>query len=190
MYFQDAFQRLDEKVQVGHIFSMHLTRHTDFALRVLIYLGLKEGRLGSIREIATAYGISENHLVKVVHGLGQAGFIETLRGRGGGLRLARPPEEIRVGEVVRRTEEDWTLVDCFAPAGRPRRGGAVEEGPVGCAIGGCCRLQSVLEEALAAFFAVLDRTTLADLLRRPDREAVAARLRLLLEETPGPARVR
>jgi Rrf2 family nitric oxide-sensitive transcriptional repressor len=154
---------------------MHLTRHTDFALRVLIYLGLRPGRLASIREIALAYGISENHLVKVVHGLGQAGFIETLRGRGGGLRLARPAEAIRVGDVVRRTEEDMALVDCFAPAhGTPR----------GCAIGGCCRLQATLEEALRAFMAVLDRTTLADLLEPNACAAMAVRLRLPLEAPP------
>ncbi|MEK0084214.1 Rrf2 family transcriptional regulator [Benzoatithermus flavus] len=170
---------------------MRLTRHTDFALRVLIFLGLCPNRLASIREIAEAYGISENHLVKVVHGLGRAGFVETLRGRGGGLRLARPPEAIRIGDVVRRTEEDLALVDCFPPAGRSPHGGeAGAAQPVGCAIGGCCRLQTVLEEALAAFFAVLDRTTLADLLPQPDREAIVARLRLLVDEPREPARVR
>lgn len=171
---------------------MRLTRHTDFALRVLIFLGLCPDRLASIREIAEAYGISENHLVKVVHGLGRAGFVETLRGRGGGLRLARPPEAIRIGDVVRHTEEDLALVDCFAGAGRSQHSGeaGAAQPPVGCAIGGCCRLQTVLEEALAAFFAVLDRTTLADLLRQPDREAIMARLRLLVDEPREPSRVR
>ncbi|WP_019459254.1 Rrf2 family transcriptional regulator, partial [Roseomonas sp. B5] len=80
---------------------MRLTLHSDYALRTLIFLGLRPQRLVSIAEIAKAYRISENHLTKVVHRLGQAGFVETLRGRGGGLRLARPPEEIRIGDVVR-----------------------------------------------------------------------------------------
>jgi len=131
---------------------VRLTLHTDYALRVLMYLGLRRGEdLASIREIAEAYGISENHLVKVVHGLARAGFVETLRGRGGGLRLAMPPERIRIGAVVRQTEDDMALVACFSDHRR-------------CSIAGVCRLQALLGEALAAFLAVLDRTTLADLL--------------------------
>ena len=138
---------------------MRLTMHTDYALRVLMHLGrLRPGELASIREIADAHRISENHLVKVVHGLGRAGFVATLRGRGGGLRLARPPGEIRVGDVVRHAEEDMALVACFKPDGPP--GG-------GCVLAGACRLQSLLGEALGAFLAVLDRATLADLLPRP-----------------------
>ncbi|WP_298951239.1 Rrf2 family transcriptional regulator [uncultured Methylobacterium sp.] len=129
---------------------MRLTRYTDYALRTLIFLGLCAPRQASIAEIARAYGISESHLTKVVHHLGQLGLVKTSRGRGGGLRLAREPGTIVVGEVVRRTEDDLALVECFA-------GGA-------CAITPSCRLRGALGEALAAFLAVLDRYTLADLL--------------------------
>ncbi|WP_419952432.1 Rrf2 family transcriptional regulator [Methylobacterium sp.] len=129
---------------------MRLTRYTDYALRTLIYLGLNESRVSSIAEIARAYGISESHLTKVVHQLGRIGLVQTTRGRGGGLRLARPAAEIVVGAVVRQTEEDLALVECFA-------NGA-------CAITPSCRLRKALGEALAAFLAVLDRYTLADLL--------------------------
>ncbi|TCI00911.1 Rrf2 family transcriptional regulator [Roseococcus sp. SYP-B2431] len=147
---------------------MRLTLHTDYALRALIYLGLRRGRRVSIREIAAAHRISENHLVKVVHNLGRGGFLETTRGKGGGLRLARAPEEIRIGDVVRFTEEDMALAACFQD---PAQGG-------GCALIDACRLQSLLGEALGAFLAVLDRRTLADLLLSPNREAMAARLGL------------
>jgi Rrf2 family nitric oxide-sensitive transcriptional repressor len=129
---------------------MRLTRYTDYALRTLIYLGLHEPQQSSIAEIARAYGISENHLTKVVHQLGRLGLVRTSRGRGGGLRLGKPPAEIVVGAVVRQTEDDLALVECFASGA--------------CAITAPCRLRRVLGEALAAFLAVLDRTTLADLL--------------------------
>jgi len=132
---------------------MRFTRHTDYAIRMLMYLGLKrDGELGRIREIADSYGISENHLMKVAHRLGQAGFIETLRGRQGGLRLARDPASINLGDVVRRCEEDMALVECFDPAGNT------------CPIAPVCALPAVLDEALSAFLAVLDRYTLADML--------------------------
>lgn len=143
---------------------MRLTRYTDYALRTLIYLGLNEPRQSSIGEIARAYGISENHLTKVVHQLGRLGLVRTIRGRGGGLRLALDPAEIVVGAVVRQTEEDLALVECFS-------GGA-------CAITPSCRLRRVLGEALAAFLAVLDRYTLADLLGDGDGAAVAMMLGL------------
>jgi Rrf2 family nitric oxide-sensitive transcriptional repressor len=93
---------------------MRLTRYTDYSLRVLIYLGLQTERLSSIREIADLYGISESHLMKVVQALGQSGYVATLRGGGGGLRLAKPAHEINVGDVVRNTEDDVALVECFA----------------------------------------------------------------------------
>ncbi|MGH6818905.1 MAG: RrF2 family transcriptional regulator [Methylovirgula sp.] len=131
---------------------MRLTHYTDYSLRVLIYLGLRPERLSSIREIAVAYGISESHLMKVAHALGKGGYVATLRGRGGGLKLAKSPSEIGVGEVVRHTEDDVALADCFVP------------GPE-CRIDGPCRLQHLLREALQAFFAVLDQYTLADLLQ-------------------------
>ena len=129
---------------------MRLTRYTDYALRALIYLGLHEPQQSSIAEIARAYGISESHLTKVVHQLGRLGLIRTTRGRGGGLRLGRRADEIVIGAVVRQTEDDLALVECFA-------GGA-------CAITAPCRLRRALGEALAAFLAVLDGYTLGDLL--------------------------
>ena len=132
---------------------MRFTRYTDYALRVLMYLGLKpEGELATIREIAESYGISENHLMKVAHRLGLAGYIVTVRGRQGGLRLAQAPEAINVGAVVRRCEDDLRIVECFDPDTNT------------CPIAGVCALPALLDEALAAFLAVLDRHTLADLL--------------------------
>src|SRR4051794_9547903 len=139
---------------------MRLTVHTDYALRTLLYLGVQSERLGSIRAIAQAYDISENHLTKVVHRLGRAGFINTVRGRGGGIRLARPAAAIRIGDVVRGTEEDMALVECLGPGNA-------------CRITAACRLRGALDEALRAFLAVLDGYTLADLLDAP--EALADR---------------
>jgi Rrf2 family nitric oxide-sensitive transcriptional repressor len=133
---------------------LQLTRYSDYSLRVLIYLALAPDRLATIEEIARSYRISKAHLMKVVHQLGLRGWVETVRGRGGGLRLAREPEAIRVGEVVRATEGSLALVECFEPA----------EGR--CAIESACGLRPVLHEALAAFLAVLDRYTLADLVAR------------------------
>jgi Rrf2 family nitric oxide-sensitive transcriptional repressor len=149
---------------------MRLTRFTDYALRTLIHLGVQDPRQGSIAEIATAYGISENHLVKVVHHLGRMGLVRTTRGRGGGLRLGKPATEIRIGDLVRATEEDLALVPCFAGSH--------------CAITPACRLKGVLREALAAFLAVLDRHTLADLLEPGAGRDLAA---LLGIEPPSPA---
>ena len=133
---------------------MQLTRYSDYSLRVLIYLALDPERLVTIEEIAQSYGISKAHLMKVVHQLGLNGYVETVRGRGGGLRLARRPEEITVGEVIRSTEENMALVECFDPESSQ------------CAIEPACGLRSVLQEALAAFLGVLDRRTLADLVAR------------------------
>jgi Rrf2 family nitric oxide-sensitive transcriptional repressor len=131
---------------------MRLTRYTDYALRVLIYLGLRDGELATIREIAAQYSVSENHLMKVVHNLAQDGYVETVRGRFGGMRLAKDPEAISVGEVVRRCEEDLNIVECFD---RERNT---------CPIAGACALTHYLDDALSAFFAVLDKKTLADIL--------------------------
>ena len=137
---------------------MRLTVYTDYSLRMLIYLASKEDGLATIAEVARSYSISEHHLTKVAHQLGRAGYISTLRGKGGGLRLARPAGEIRLGAVVRHTEPDMALVPCFgsaeAPAGAP------------CPIVPVCGLRGVLAEALQAFMAVLDRYTLADLVQR------------------------
>jgi Rrf2 family nitric oxide-sensitive transcriptional repressor len=133
---------------------MQLTRYSDYSLRVLIYLARRPEQFATIEEISQAYGISKAHLMKVVHQLGRAGFLETLRGRGGGLRLARPPEEITVGDVIHHTEGRMDLVECFDP------------GTSHCRIQPVCGLRGVLEEALDAFLKTLDRYTLADLVAR------------------------
>lgn len=134
---------------------MRLTFHTDYALRLLIYLAVRPDRLATIKEISEAYDISRNHMMKVAHELGQSGFLETVRGRGGGLRLSRPPEEIRLGDVVRAMEEDFRIVECFD---RERNT---------CIISGACRLKGILNEGLQAWLAVLDRHTLKDLALEP-----------------------
>jgi Rrf2 family nitric oxide-sensitive transcriptional repressor len=133
---------------------MRLTYLTDFSLRVLMYAGSMPRRLVTIQEIAEAYGISENHLMKVVHGLAQQGFIETVRGRGGGIRLSRPPTEITVGSVIRAVEDDFALVECFRTHNT-------------CRITPVCRLRGALQEALGAYFEVLDNWTLAELVAKP-----------------------
>lgn len=139
--------------------AMHLTRYSDYALRVLMYLGMRDDRLSTIHEIATQYGISENHLTKVVHQLGRAGLIKTIRGRNGGLQLGKPPARINVGKVVRLTEADFGIVECFNRETNK------------CVLQGACVLQKALSEALAAFLAVLDGYTLADLLEPGNRLA-------------------
>ena len=144
---------------------MRLTLYTDYSLRVLMYVGLKDD-LATISELAESYDISRNHLTKIVHRLGQLGYLDTVRGRRGGLRLARAPGEINLGEVVRLTEDDLALVNCFDPAA-PR-----------CPIANACVLRSVLGEALDAFLSVLEGYTLEDLL------APRRRLARLLELGP------
>lgn len=128
---------------------MRLTRYTDYAMRVLLYLGAREDRLCSIAEIAQAYDISQNHLMKVVSDLVNAGYLVSVRGRFGGVRLARPPAEINVGAVVRHTEDGFDLVDCG-----------------NCIIAPACGLTGALHQALAAFMKVLDGYTLENLLAR------------------------
>lgn len=122
-----------------------------------MYLGVR-GRenLVTIQEIADAYQISKNHLMKVTHDLGKHGYIETIRGRGGGIRLAVEPEQINIGDVVRKTEDDFHLVECFNPEGNL------------CKISPECRLKFALHEALKAYLAVLDTYTLADVLVSKD----------------------
>lgn len=141
---------------------MRLTLHTDYALRILLYLGMNPDRRVSIHEIAERHVISENHLVKVVHRLGRKGFITTIRGRNGGLVLSRAAKTIVIGDVVRATEEDMAIVGCF-------------EGGQGCIMSDVCTLQTVLGDAMDAFMAVLDDRTLADLLTPPEGSALAAR---------------
>ncbi len=131
---------------------MQLTLYTDYALRVLLYLGLKSGERGTITEISRSYGISRNHLVKVVHQLGLLGYLDNLRGRAGGLALAMPPEKINIGEVVRKTEPNFKLVECFDMRTNT------------CPIAPVCALKGALYEAQKQFLDVLDRYTLADVL--------------------------
>lgn len=130
---------------------MRLTLGTDYALRTLIYVGANTGRLSTIAEIAESFGISNAHLMKIVHRLGQLGFVETLRGKGGGLRLARPPREIGIGNLIREIEDDLAVMGCLAESGF-------------CRIESCCVLRRALHEATEAFLRVLDGYTLADLL--------------------------
>lgn len=130
---------------------MRLTVYTDYALRVLMYLAVHSGPKPTIGEIASSYRVSRNHLMKVVYELGVAGYIETVRGKNGGLRLARRPQDIGLGELIRQTEPDMALVPCFDPVNSP------------CAIAPACRLRGALHQARAAFLDVLDGYTLADL---------------------------
>ena len=134
---------------------MHLTVFSDYTLRVLMYLALDRTRLATIPEIATAYGISENHLMKVVHQLARAGIVETVRGKGGGIRLARAPEAIRLGDVVRASEGDTPIVACLSGD------------PEACRITSSCRLKGILVNAFEALYDSLDEHTLADLVDRP-----------------------
>jgi Rrf2 family nitric oxide-sensitive transcriptional repressor len=140
---------------------MQLTRYTDYALRVLIYLAHEDDGLATIGEIAHAYEVSENHLMKVVHGLGKLGYVTTVRGKGGGMKLARPPSEINLGDVVRNTEETLHVVECLAA-----------DYDNACRITSSCRLKGVLKDAHDAFFRHLDQFSIADLIP-PKRGAVA-----------------
>jgi Rrf2 family nitric oxide-sensitive transcriptional repressor len=137
---------------------MRLTLWTDYALRTLIYIGAKGGGLSTIAEIAESFDISRPHLMKVVNRLSVQGYIDAIRGRNGGIRLARPPAQIRVGAVVRDTEEDLAVMGCLSGSE-----------PGFCRIEGCCVLRRALREATLAFLDVLDRYTLADLLS-PERQ--------------------
>ena len=132
---------------------MRITQYTDYALRVLIYLGLEDQKLSTIGEIAERYVISRSHLMKVVNQLVQEGFVEGVRGKGGGIRLAMPAEQIRIGDVIRKIEPDLALVECFGPGNQ-------------CVITPACDLKRALSEALKAFLAVLDDYTLADFLNK------------------------
>ncbi len=135
---------------------MQLTLYTDYSLRVLMYLALQRDEVVTITEISDAYGISRNHLVKVVHNLSQQGFIQTSRGKFGGMWLDKSPDKINVGDVVRHTEPNFDLAECFNMAENT------------CPIGGVCSLQKVLNRANRQFMKELDQYTLADLV--PNRK--------------------
>jgi Rrf2 family transcriptional regulator, nitric oxide-sensitive transcriptional repressor len=130
---------------------MRLADYTDYTLRVLMYCATHPGRRITIAELAEQHQVSKNHLMKIVNDLARQGVLETTRGRGGGLRLLRPPDEIRIGDIVRSCETDFRLVECFDP------------GDVHCRLSGGCRLQGVFNRALRAFFSELDQATLADI---------------------------
>jgi Rrf2 family transcriptional regulator, nitric oxide-sensitive transcriptional repressor len=130
---------------------MRLTAFSDYSMRVMMYLGLQHGQLATISDIAQAYRISENHLTKVVHHLAQHSYVETVRGKGGGLRLARAPNTVNIGEMIRNCEGEAGLLPCLD-----------EEDT--CCIQPSCKLMGILREAQVAMFAVLDQYTLSDLL--------------------------
>lgn len=136
---------------------MRLTAFTDYCLRTLIFVALKGDALTTIDEIAEHHKINRNHLVKVVFRLGQLGYLQTSRGKGGGIRLASEPSQLSLGTLVRRTEQDFALVECF-----PGRDCL-------CVIDPACVLKNALRAALEAFFKVLDRYTIADL-TQPNRD--------------------
>lgn len=141
---------------------MQLTVYTDYSLRVLMYLGVHRDNVSTIADIANSYSISRNHIVKVVHNLASLGFIRTIRGRHGGMLLAREPEAISVADVVRKTEPSFILAECFSPSGD-------------CRIDDICKLKIVLNEACQGFFTILGRYTLADLLN--NRQELVGSLR-------------
>jgi Rrf2 family nitric oxide-sensitive transcriptional repressor len=133
---------------------MQLTRFSDYALRVLMFADAAGDRLVTIEEMADAYAISQAHLMKVVNALTRAGYLTAVRGRYGGVRLAKPAADINLGDVVRATEPDFALVECFATGNQ-------------CVITKCCKLQGVLHAALSAFLGELDRHTLESIALRP-----------------------
>ncbi|WP_376689978.1 RrF2 family transcriptional regulator [Wenzhouxiangella sp. EGI_FJ10409] len=151
---------------------MRLTQYTDFSLRVLIYLGLHDDRRCTIREISEAYGISRNHLMKVVQQLAAEGFIESVRGVGGGLTLSSDCSRLNVGRIVRAMEPDLGLVECMRPGNE-------------CVITPACALTGMLAEARKAFLNVLDRYTLADILGGSRRGELSRLLGIRVESAPA-----
>jgi len=136
---------------------MKLTHSTDLALRVLMYLGFRNGQRSTLEATASILAVSENHLVKVVINLSQGGYVRTIRGRGGGIELANDPQTIFIGDVVRHMEPDFKLVECL------------QQGPQACVLSPACELKPLLGEAMEAFFEALNSKTLADLLAQRRR---------------------
>ena len=136
---------------------MRLSTYSDYSIRVLMHAALRAPARVTVDEVADTFGISRHHLVKVVHDLGRSGYLTTHRGVGGGFTLARASEDIRLGDIVRLGEETETVIDCTD--GEKRR----------CRLLPACRLKGVLDEAAAAFFEVLDRYSLADLIKQPSK---------------------
>ena len=150
---------------------MKLSLFSDYALRILMFAAIK-GASFRVDEVTAAYGISRNHVAKVIHTLAQLGYLETRRGRGGGIQLARPAAEIHIGKLVRQTEDQPVIVECFDPATNT------------CPISGSCLLKGVLAEAVNAFYATLDRHTLQDLVSGPQRIRMSKILMPPVERTP------
>jgi Rrf2 family nitric oxide-sensitive transcriptional repressor len=148
------YQSANEAVAVIRVISMQLTKFSEYSLRVLMYAHAAGGRRVTIEEMAAAYRISRAHLMKVVNSLTRAGYLTALRGRSGGLVLARPAEDIRIGEVVRATEPAFAIVECFSTNNQ-------------CVVTGRCRLARVFDQALTAFLTVLDQHTLASVALKP-----------------------
>lgn len=148
---------------------MRLTVYSDYSLRLLMYLAVRTERLSTIQEVAKAYGMSANHLMKVAHQLGQAGYIDTVRGRSGGLRLNRSASEIGLGNVLRHTEPDMDIVPCFQPDNED------------CPLRRACSLKIALQRARQAFLAVLDEYSIGDLVANPGP------MRTMLGMAPLPA---
>ena len=155
---------------------MRLTAFTDYSLRTLIFLAMNREQLVTIQDIADAHGIAKNHLTKVVHRLGTLGYIDTVRGRNGGLRLGREPVDITVGEVVRHTETDFFMASCF------------DQDSTGCMYFAACGLKGVLGKASAAFLAVLDAVTLEQMMIKEERKAKAQGLPIPIVMHVSPAR--
>lgn len=140
---------------------MRLTAYTDYSLRTLLFLAANRDQLVTIQQIADAHGIAKNHLTKVVHQLGTLGYVDTVRGRNGGLRLGREPDAINIGEVVRHTETDFYMASCF------------DQQSAGCMYAAACSLKGVLGKATAAFLEVLDSVTLEQMAVKPARKRSA-----------------
>lgn len=151
---------------------MHITRYTDYALRVLMYLGPKNEKMSTIGEIAQHHGISKNHLMKVVQELSNKGYVVAIRGKNGGLKLNGEPKTINIGALVRDTEQHFELVECFSESNR-------------CVIAPVCQLKRLLSEALDGFIQVLDRYTLADLLPQADKPELIQLLQIVDTRAAG-----
>jgi Rrf2 family nitric oxide-sensitive transcriptional repressor len=148
---------------------MKLSLFSDYALRVLIYASLRKG-LFQLQDVSEAYGISRNHLAQVVHRLGQLGYLENRRGRGGGCRLVLQPNEVRLGHLIRQTEDQLKVMECFDPLTNT------------CNLNGCCLVKGALAEAMSAFYTSLDRYTLADIALGSERPALT---RILFPSASG-----
>lgn len=155
-YFKYMFH-LNPRWRSCILVSMRLSAYSDYAFRVLMQAALRMSQRITVQQVAETFSISRHHLVKVVHDLGRSGYLQTQRGVGGGFTLARLPDKIRVGDIVRLGEESEAVIDCMDQPGFP------------CRNFPCCRLRGVLDEAASAFFTVLDRYTLEDLIKQPSK---------------------